>query len=96
MVFTVLCFSQMAQAVVSRSEYQFIYRMGVFTNRPLIGAIALTTILQIAIIYLPFLNRIFHTAPLTITELGLCVLVSTITFHAVELEKFIKSRSGKK
>jgi Ca2+-transporting ATPase len=96
MVFTVLCFSQMAQALVSRSEYDFIYRMGVFTNRPLIGAIALTTILQIAIIYLPFLNKIFHTAPLTITELGLCVFVSAITFHAVELEKFIKSRSAKK
>lgn len=96
MVFTVLCFSQMAQALVSRSEYDFIYRMGVFTNRPLIGAIALTTILQIAIIYLPVLNRIFHTAPLTLTELALCVLVSAITFHAVELEKFIKSRTGKK
>ncbi|MFL5743516.1 MAG: calcium-translocating P-type ATPase, PMCA-type [Niastella sp.] len=95
MVFTVLCFSQMAQAMVSRSEYEYIYRMGVFTNRPLIGAIALTTILQIAIIYLPFLNRIFNTAPLTITELGFSVLVSAITFHAVELEKFIKRRTRK-
>jgi P-type Ca2+ transporter type 2C len=95
MVFTVLCFSQMAQAQVSRSEDEYIYRMGVFTNRPLIGAIALTTILQIAIIYLPFLNRIFNTAPLTITELGFSVLVSAITFHAVELEKFLKRRSRK-
>jgi Ca2+-transporting ATPase len=85
----------MAQALVSRSEYEYIYRMGVFTNRPLIGAIALTTILQIAIIYLPFLNRIFNTAPLTITELGLCVLVSAITFHAVELEKFIRRKTVK-
>ena len=93
MVFTVLCFSQMAQALVSRSEYEYIYRMGVFTNRPLVGAIALTTILQMAIIYLPFLNRIFNTAPLTLTELGFSVLVSAITFHAVELEKFLKRRS---
>ena len=95
MVFTVLCFSQMGQAMVSRSEYDFVYSMGVFTNRPLIGAIALTFILQIAIIYMPFLNKIFNTAPLTWKELGICLLISTITFHAVELEKFIKKRKGK-
>jgi Ca2+-transporting ATPase len=95
MVFTVLCFSQMGHALVSRSETEYIFRLGVFSNRNLIGAIALTFILQIAIIYLPFLNKIFNTAPLTITELGLCLLISTITFHAVELEKFIKRKWGK-
>ncbi len=95
MIFTVLCFSQMGHALVSRSETEYIFRLGVFSNRNLIGAIALTLILQIAIIYLPALNKIFNTAPLTITELGLCLLISTITFHAVELEKFIKRRSGK-
>jgi P-type Ca2+ transporter type 2C len=95
MVFTVLCFSQMGHALVSRSETEYIFRLGVFSNRNLIGAIALTFILQIAIIYLPALNKIFNTAPLTVTELGLCLLISTITFHAVELEKFIKRRLGK-
>jgi len=96
MVFTVLCFSQMGQAMVSRSEYDFIYRMGIFTNRPLVGAIALTFILQLAIIYLPVLNKIFNTAPLTLLELGLCMILSTITFHAVELEKLIKKKTGNK
>jgi len=92
MVFTVLCFSQMGQAQASRSEHEYIYRLGIFTNRPLVGAIALTFILQVAIIYLPFLNKIFNTAPLTWEELGICLLISTITFHAVEFEKFIKKR----
>ena len=95
MVFTVLCFSQMGHALVSRSEYEYIFRLGVFSNRPLVGAIALTFILQIAIIYMPFLNKIFNTAPLTWKELGLCLLISTITFHAVEFEKFIKKRTRK-
>lgn len=95
MVFTVLCFSQMGHALVSRSEHEYIFRLGVFSNRPLVGAIALTFVLQIAIIYMPFLNRIFNTAPLTWKELGICLLISTITFHAVELEKFIKKRTGK-
>jgi Ca2+-transporting ATPase len=95
MVFTVLCFSQMGQAMVSRSEYDYIYRMGVFTNRPLVGAIALTFILQLAIIYVPFLNRVFNTAPLTITELTICIVISGITFHAVELEKVFKNKKRK-
>jgi Ca2+-transporting ATPase len=94
MVFTVLCFSQMGHALVSRSEHEYIFRLGVFSNRPLVGAIALTFILQLAIIYFPFLNKIFNTAPLTWEELGICLLISTITFHAVELEKFIKKRKG--
>jgi Ca2+-transporting ATPase len=85
----------MGQAMVSRSEYDFVYRMGVFTNRPLVGAIALTFILQVAIIYSPFLNKIFNTAPLTIKELAICLGVSTITFHAVELEKFVKNKKRK-
>jgi Ca2+-transporting ATPase len=94
MVFTVLCFSQMGHALVSRSEHEYIFRLGVFSNRPLIGAIVLTFILQIAIIYIPFFNGIFNTAPLTWKELGICLLISTITFHAVEFEKFIKKRMG--
>jgi Ca2+-transporting ATPase len=94
MVFTVLCFSQMGHALVSRSEHEYIFRLGVFSNRPLIGAIVLTFVLQLALIYFPFLNKIFNTAPLTWKELGICILISTITFHAVELEKFIKKKTG--
>jgi Ca2+-transporting ATPase len=84
----------MGHALVSRSEHEYIFRLGVFSNRPLIGAIVLTFILQIAIIYIPFFNGIFNTAPLTWKELGICLLISTITFHAVEFEKFIKKRMG--
>jgi P-type Ca2+ transporter type 2C len=94
-VFTVLCFSQMGQAMVSRSEHEYVYRLGVFSNRPLVGAIALTFLLQLAIIYFPVLNKVFNTAPLTWEELGICLLISTITFHAVELEKLIKKKTGK-
>ena len=95
MVFTVLCFSQLGQAMVSRNEFILVYKQGVFSNRPLVGAILLTFLLQIAIIYLPFLNTLFNTAPLTIEELGICMLVSAIPFHAVELEKYIKQRRKK-
>ncbi|MDR4483682.1 MAG: cation transporting ATPase C-terminal domain-containing protein [Nitrospirales bacterium] len=45
-----------------------------------------------ATIYVPFLNPVFHTMPLTLDQLGLCLILSTIVFFAVELEKWIKRR----
>ncbi|MGP0593185.1 cation transporting ATPase C-terminal domain-containing protein [Nitrospira sp. T9] len=43
-----------------------------------------------ATIYVSFLNPIFHTMPLTLDQLGLCIILSTIVFFAVEFEKWIK------
>lgn len=36
-------------------------------------------------------NDIFKTAPLSLTELGICLVASLIVFHAVELEKWINT-----
>lgn len=89
-VFTVLCLSQMGHALSIRSEEIFLFRQGIFTNLPLIGAVLLTFLLQLAIIYIPVFQEIFNTQPLTIEELLICILASSVVFHAVELEKFMK------
>lgn len=96
MVFTVLLLSQLGHVFAIRSERHFIYKMGVFSNLPLLGAILLTIAMQIGIIYLPFANKLFKTQPLTLNEFLLCLGISTIVFHAVELEKFIKMKIAKK
>ena len=44
--------------------------------------------------YIPALNPIFKTAPLSLSELGIVVAVSAVVFVAVEVEKMILS--GKK
>jgi Ca2+-transporting ATPase len=38
-------------------------------------------------IYVGFLNPIFHTMPLTMYQLGLFLVISTVVFFAVEIEK---------
>jgi Ca2+-transporting ATPase len=48
------------------------------------------------VIYLPVMNRLFKTEPLSWLELLVCVLLSSVVFHAVELEKWIKLRRRKK
>lgn len=95
MVFTVLSLAQLGHVLSIRSERMFLYKQGLFSNIGLLGAVLLTFVLQLGVIYLPFANTLFKTQPLTIQELGICIAASAIVFHAVELEKFIKQKIHK-
>ena len=89
MVFTVLCLTQLGHVLAIRSERQSLFTLGLFSNKPLLGAVVLTFLLQIATIYIPFLNGIFKTEPLTAGELFLAIVASSVVFCAVEIEKLI-------
>jgi len=89
-VFTILCLSQMGHVMAIRSDHFFLFRQGIFSNLPLIGAVLLTFGLQMALLYVPLLQDIFSTQPLTLLELVVCLLVSLIVFHAVEMEKLVR------
>lgn len=91
MVFSILAFSQLGHVLAIRSERQFLFRQGLFSNLPLLGAVLLTILLQLGVIYLPFANKLFKTQPLSLDELLICFGASALVFHAVELEKFIRS-----
>ncbi|HZX47659.1 MAG TPA: cation-translocating P-type ATPase, partial [Nitrospirota bacterium] len=65
MVFTVLCLSQMGHVLAIRSEKESLFSQGILTNKPLFGAVILTFVLQLATIYIPFLNPVFKTEPLS-------------------------------
>jgi Ca2+-transporting ATPase len=92
MVFTVLTLSQMGHVLAIRSERESLFTRGLFSNLPLFGAVLLTFALQLAIIYLPALNTIFHTAPLSGIELGFCLAISSVVWVAVEIEKALIRR----
>jgi Ca2+-transporting ATPase len=92
MVFTVLCLSQMGHVLAIRSERESLFSQGLLSNKPLLGAFLLTFVLQMATVFIPFLNPIFKTAPLTLSELILTLALSSIVFFAVELEKLVKRR----
>jgi Ca2+-transporting ATPase len=92
MVFTVLCLSQMGHVLAIRSERESIFIQGFFSNKPLVGAFLLTFALQMATIYVPALNPIFKTEPLTLNELLLTLALSSVVFFAVEIEKMVKRR----
>lgn len=92
MVFTVLCLSQMGHVLAIRSESESLFSQGLFSNKPLAGAFLLTFALQMATVYVPQLNPIFKTEPLTLNELALTIALSSVVFTAVEIEKIVKRR----
>lgn len=93
MVFTVLCISQMGHAMAIRSDLKSLFQLGVFGNKQLVSAVLLTFTLQMTVIYVPFLQDIFHTKSLTVFELLICIGLSSIVFWAVEIEKWFKRRN---
>ena len=96
MVFTVLCLSQMGNVLAIRSERESLFSQGILSNKPLAGAFLLTFVLQMATIYVPQLNSIFKTTPLTFGQLAVTLALSTVVFFAVELEKLVKRRRNTK
>ncbi len=96
MVFTVLALSQLGHVLGVRSDRTFLYKQGLFSNPALMASVAITFGLQMAVIYLPFMNEIFKTQPLSLYELGICLGMSVVVFHAVELEKLVRMYRRKK
>ncbi len=91
-VFTVLTLSQLFHSLAVRSETESLFRLGLFSNLPMLGAVTLTLLLQLAVIYLPVFNGIFHTQPLPMFDLAVCVAVSSLVLFAVEIEKWLVRR----
>ncbi len=95
-VFNVLCLCQMGHVLAIRSETQSLFSIGIFSNKPLIGAVIIALILQGIITYVPFLQPIFQTESLTLQEFVLVGAASSLVFFAVEIEKAISRRRNKK
>jgi Ca2+-transporting ATPase len=93
MVFTVVCFSQLAHVLVIRSERQSLLSLGLLSNRPLLAAVMITAAVQMAAIYAVPLNHILETQPLRAAELALCLAASAVIIVAVEAEKWVKRRA---
>lgn len=87
MVFSLLALAQLAHVMAIRSERESLWRIGVGSNAPLLAAVLLTVALQLAVVYVPVLNEIFHTEPLHAAELLACFALAAVVFVAVEGEK---------
>jgi Ca2+-transporting ATPase len=95
MLFTTMVFAQLTLALEERSNLQSLFHLGLLSNRPMLWAVGGTFLLQLGVIYVPFLQGFFRTVPLSAPQLGLCVLLSLAMVGALEIRKAIGRRRGK-
>jgi Ca2+-transporting ATPase len=90
--FTTLTLAQMGNALATRSDRDTLWQIGFFSNKVMLGSVLLTFALQMAVIYVPFLNKAFSTTPLSLRDLLVSLAFSLIVFIAVESFKWMRQR----
>ncbi|HTY92162.1 MAG TPA: calcium-translocating P-type ATPase, SERCA-type [Methanocella sp.] len=90
--FTALVIFQMWNCLNCRSEDRSLFKVGIFSNPYILGAIAVSILLQSALLYVPFLEDVFKTSPLSAYDWLIIAGVSSSTLILVEARKFISSK----
>lgn len=90
--FATLVAFQWFNALNARSDQQSLFRLGLFGNRLLIGGIGLAILLQMIVIYLSPLQKVFYTVPLGLGDWGVVVLIAAGVLVVEELRKLVMPR----
>lgn len=90
MIFTTLTLAQMGNVLAIRSDREPLIRLGIFSNPLLLAAVLLTFVLQMAVVYVPFLQDIFRTRPLPLLDLLVSLAFSSVVFLSIEAVKWLR------
>ena len=94
MLFTTLTFSQMSLAMTIRSQRASLFSIGLLTNKALLAAVGLSTLLHLGVVYLPFMQAIFETATLSARDLSVTLALSMVVFWGYEAQKWFERERG--
>jgi Ca2+-transporting ATPase len=92
LIFTLVVISLMFNAFNWRSERYSVFSLGIFTNKSLIYAVLSTIILQLAAIYVPFMQTAFRTVPLSLSDWAMIIPLASTTLIAMEFTKYLEWR----
>jgi magnesium-transporting ATPase (P-type) len=88
---------QFANGFGCRSERESLFKLGVFGNRFLLLSEVVSISIMCAISYVPFLQDIFKTGPLSLADWGFLVVVAVTLFFAEEARKwFLRRRDARR
>jgi len=88
--FVVLACSQLFHSYNCRSQTESLFKLGVFTNSKLLLATGISFVLQMAVVYIPPLQRVFKTEALSLFDWVLVVGLSSMPLWAMELFKYVR------
>ncbi|MFW6034745.1 MAG: calcium-translocating P-type ATPase, SERCA-type [Halothermotrichaceae bacterium] len=89
MAFATLSFSQLWHSLNSRTMRYSLFKIGFFTNKYLIAAIVISAILQLSVMFIPFLQDIFKVISLNIGQWLMIIIISASPVLFVELLKLL-------
>ncbi len=92
--FTVLVFASLFTCFTARSDTTSALA-GLFANHWLWGAVALSVLLQVAVVHVPFLNIAFGTAPLALDQWLVCAAMASGVLIYSELRKLVSRLRGR-
>lgn len=91
--FTVLALGQIFHVMaIHAGDRQSFFKRWFSGNRFMLYAVVSTFLLQLAVIYLPFMQNIFETFPIRLPELLGSIAIASVILFAVEIEKLIANR----
>lgn len=73
-----LILSQLIHVFECRSEHHSIFEIKISTNMYLFGAVTVSVVMLVMVMYLPFLQGVFHTVPLNIAHWLIILFFSSI------------------
>jgi len=94
MAFTVMVLAELFQAFNARSLYESSFSRHLHRNSSLIWAVLGSFALQMILIYVPFLHRIFGTESLSLLDIGVGIALASVTLWFTEIVKFFRRRNG--
>ncbi len=92
--FIVLACSQLFHSYNCRSTRESLFKIGILTNKKLILATSVSFILQMAVVYVPFLQKVFKTEALGVLDWVMVVGISSFPLLAMEAVKLFNKKSG--
>jgi Ca2+-transporting ATPase len=92
--FVVLVCTQLFHSLNCRSQTESLFKIGIFTNKKLLLAVVMSFLLQMAVVYVPFLQVVFKTEPLRLVDWFMVVALSSLPLWAMELVKAVNKKVG--
>jgi Ca2+-transporting ATPase len=96
MAFVTLSASELLRAYTARSERYPLLKLGLFTNKYMQYAVAVSLVLMLGVIYLPFMQPIFDTVPLGLREWSVMLPLLFIPSIVAEINKALDSRNDRR
>lgn len=90
--FVTMILVELIRSFSARSEFTSVFKMGLFGNSALNKAVLFSLGLLLVVVYVPFLDPIFHTIPLGWLDWAVILPLSVIPFVMAEIIKFFRRR----